>query len=113
MAAAGMADGDYQLGGLRVQVTDGIARLAEGGALAGSTMTMDAAFRGAVHESGLALEAAARLASTTPAAVLGLPDVGAIEVGRRADLVVLDQDLRVTAVMASGVWVEDAGSQRT
>jgi N-acetylglucosamine-6-phosphate deacetylase len=110
MAAAGMADGDYQLGGLRVQVTGGIARLAEGGALAGSTLTMDAAFRGAVHESGLSLEAAARLASTTPATVLGLPDVGAIEMGRRADLVVLDQDLRVTDVMASGAWVEDAGS---
>jgi N-acetylglucosamine-6-phosphate deacetylase len=109
MAAAGMADGDYQLGGLRVQVAGGIARLAEGGALAGSTLTMDAAFRGAVHESGLPLEAAARLAATTPAAVLGLPDVGAIEVGRRADLVVLDQDLRVTSVMASGVWVEEAG----
>jgi N-acetylglucosamine-6-phosphate deacetylase len=110
MAAAGMADGDYQLGGLRVQVTDGVARLAEGGALAGSTLTMDAAFRGAVHESGLPLEVAARLAATTPAAVLGLPHVGAIEVGKRADLVVVNQDLRVTAVMASGVWVEDAGS---
>ncbi len=110
MAAAGMADGDYQLGGLEVQVTDGVARLAEGGALAGSTLTMDAAFRGAVQESGLPLEVAARLASTTPAAVLGLPDVGAIEVGKQADLVVLDQDLRVTAVMAAGAWIEDAGS---
>jgi N-acetylglucosamine-6-phosphate deacetylase len=110
MAAAGMADGDYQLGGLQVRVTDGVARLAEGGALAGSTLTMDAAFRGAVHESGLPLEVAARLAATTPAGVLGLTDVGAIEVGRRADLVVLDQDLRVTAVMAAGVWTEDAGS---
>jgi N-acetylglucosamine-6-phosphate deacetylase len=110
MAAAGMADGDYQLGGLRVQVLDGVARLAEGGALAGSTLTMDAAFRGAVQESGLPLEEAARLASTTPAGVLGLPDVGAIEVGKRADLVVLDQDLRVTAVMAAGAWVEDAGT---
>jgi N-acetylglucosamine-6-phosphate deacetylase len=109
MAAAGMADGGYQLGGLHVQVQDGIARLAEGGALAGSTLTMDAAVRGAVQESGLPLEAVARLASTTPASLLGLPDVGAIEVGKRADLVVLDQDLRVTAVMAAGAWVEDAG----
>ncbi|HEV3398620.1 MAG TPA: amidohydrolase family protein, partial [Actinomycetes bacterium] len=108
--AAGMADGDYQLGGLRVQVLDGVARLAEGGALAGSTLTMDAAFRGAVQESGLPLEEAARLTSTTPAGVLGLPDVGAIEVGKRADLVVLDQDLQVTGVMAAGAWVEDAGT---
>jgi N-acetylglucosamine-6-phosphate deacetylase len=110
MAAAGMADGDYQLGGLQVQVRDGVARLAEGGALAGSTLTMDAAFRGAVHDSGLPLEVAARLASTTPAGVLGLSDFGAIEVGKRADLVVLDQELRMTAVMAAGAWIEDAGA---
>ena len=110
MAAAGMADGDYQLGGLPVQVTDGVARLAEGSAIAGSTLTMDAAFRGAVRDSGLPLEVAARAASTTPASVLGRADVGAIEMGRRADLVVLDQDLRVTAVMAAGAWVTDAGS---
>jgi N-acetylglucosamine-6-phosphate deacetylase len=110
MAATGMADGDYQLGGLQVQVVDGVARLAEGGALAGSTLTMDAAFRGAVHDSGLPLEVAARLAATTPASVLGLSDVGAIEVGKRADLVVLDQDLHVSAVMAAGAWVQDAGN---
>jgi N-acetylglucosamine-6-phosphate deacetylase len=110
MAAAGMADGDYQLGGLVVEVRDGVARLAEGGALAGSTLTMDAAFRGAVHESGLPLETVARLAATTPASVAALPDVGAIEAGRRADLVVLDQALHVTAVMAAGTWVEDAGT---
>jgi N-acetylglucosamine-6-phosphate deacetylase len=109
MAAAGMADGDYELGGLDVQVVGGVARLAAGGALAGSTLTMDAAFRGAVHEAGLPLQHAARLASTTPAGVLGLGDVGAIEAGKRADLVVLDQDLRVAAVMAAGGWVQDAG----
>jgi N-acetylglucosamine-6-phosphate deacetylase len=93
MAAAGMADGDYQLGGLHVGVVDGVARLADGGALAGSTLTMDAAFRGAVRGSGLPLEEVARLASTTPAAVLGLP-------------------LHVTAVMAAGAWVQDAGSRQ-
>jgi N-acetylglucosamine-6-phosphate deacetylase len=110
MAAAGMGDGQYELGGLEVQVMGGVARLAAGGALAGSTLTMDAAFRGAVRDSGLPLEVAARLASTTPAGVLGLADVGAIEAGRRADLVILDHDLRVAAVMAGGVWIEDAGS---
>jgi N-acetylglucosamine-6-phosphate deacetylase len=36
--------------------------------------------------------------------------VGAIEAGKRADLVVLDQDLRVTAVMAAGAWIDDAAS---
>jgi N-acetylglucosamine-6-phosphate deacetylase len=110
MAAAGMGDGDYRLGGLGVRVVGGVARLADGGAIAGSTLTMDAAFRRAVQGTGLPLEVAARLASTTPAAVLGLPDIGAIEAGKRADLVVLDQDLRVTAVMIAGAWIKDAGS---
>jgi N-acetylglucosamine-6-phosphate deacetylase len=45
------------------------------------------------------------MASTTPARALGLHEVGAIEPGLRADLVVLDQDLQVTAVMARGAWV--------
>jgi N-acetylglucosamine-6-phosphate deacetylase len=110
MAAAGMEDGGYELGGLQVRVADGVARLADGDALAGSTLTMDSAFRGAVRDGALPLEVVARLAATTPAGVLGLGDVGTIETGRRADLVVLDQDLRVTAVMAAGDWIEDAGS---
>ncbi|WP_089157442.1 N-acetylglucosamine-6-phosphate deacetylase [Micromonospora sp. NBS 11-29] len=106
MAAAGMADGEYELGGQGVTVADGVARLSRDGAIAGSTLTMDAALRHAVG-AGIALPDAARMVSTTPARALGLGDqVGALRTGLRADLVVLDDDLNVVRVMRGGEWVE-------
>lgn len=105
MAAAAGADGDYRLGTMEVEVRDGVARLAGGGTIAGSTLTMDAAVRHAVHDAGLDLADAVHAASTAPAAALGLADVGALEAGRRADLVVLDAALRVIRVMRAGLWV--------
>jgi N-acetylglucosamine-6-phosphate deacetylase len=105
MDAAGMPDGRYELGGQEVEVTDRVARLTRNGSIAGSTLTMDVALRNAVH-AGIALPDAAAMASTTPARVLGLDDqVGALEAGLRADLVVLGDDYRVKRVMRSGSWV--------
>jgi N-acetylglucosamine-6-phosphate deacetylase len=105
MDAAGMPDGDYELGGQEVVVADRVARLARNGSIAGSTLTMDVALRNAV-EAGLPLEDAAAMASTTPARVLGLDDeVGALEAGLRADLVVLDAGLNLKRVMRAGAWV--------
>ena len=104
MDAAGMPDGRYELGGQEVTVADRVARLARDGSIAGSTLTMDAAFRQAVG-AGLDLATAAAMAATTPARALGLADqVGALEAGLRADLVVLAADLTVKRVMRSGVW---------
>ena len=105
MGAAGSADGDYVLGHSAVQVRDGVARLASNGAIAGSTLTMDRAVRYAVTVAGVPLEAAVEAATATPARVLGLTDVGAIEAGRRADLVHLDVGLRPVAVMRAGAWL--------
>jgi N-acetylglucosamine-6-phosphate deacetylase len=105
MDAAGMPDGRYELGGQEVTVADRVARLARDGSIAGSTLTMDAAFRQAVG-AGLDLPTAAAMASTTPARVLGLADeVGALEAGLRADLVVLRPDLTVKRVMRAGAWI--------
>ena len=110
MVAAGVGDGEYQLGALTVQVRDGEARLADGDSLAGSTLTMDRALRNAVRLAGVPLVDAAISASLTPARALGIADrVGSLETGKQADLVVLDEDLRVVSVMQRGAWV-DGGS---
>ncbi|GAA4410896.1 N-acetylglucosamine-6-phosphate deacetylase [Fodinibacter luteus] len=106
MAAAGAGDGDHVLGPSVVRVRDGVARLVSNGAIAGSTLTMDRALRYAVTVAGVPLEAAVEAATATPARVLGIPDVGALEAGRRADLVHLDDDLEVVAVMRAGAWLE-------
>lgn len=105
MGAAGAADGDYVLGPAAVQVRDGVARLTEGGAIAGSTLTMDRALRYAVTEAGVPFDLAVEAATATPARVLGLTDVGSIAMGKRADLVQLDGDLEVVAVMHRGAWL--------
>lgn len=105
MAAAAAPDGDYILGSLDVSVRDGVARLVSNGAIAGSTLTLDAAVRFAVREVGLALPDAIRAATASPAAMVGRSDLGEIAAGKRADLVALDSDLQVTRVMQSGRWV--------
>jgi N-acetylglucosamine-6-phosphate deacetylase len=105
MAAAAAEDGDYRLGRLTVTVREGVARLADTGAIAGSTLTMAAAVRYAVQVAGLPLEDVVRAATATPAALLGLDRVGALEPGLDADLVVLDDDLGVERVLRRGEWV--------
>src|SRR5438045_249268 len=84
-------------------VEDSIARLAGGGSIAGSTLTMDGALRRAVQVLGVPIVDAARAAATTPARVLGLR-TGALEPGLDADLVVLDDELAVSSVMVRGRW---------
>lgn len=100
MAAAGAGDGDYRLGPLDVAVRDGAARLADGG-LAGSTLTLDAAVRTAVA-AGVPLAEAIAAVTAVPARALGRPDLGRLDPGSPADVVLLDGDLRVEAVWAAG-----------
>jgi N-acetylglucosamine-6-phosphate deacetylase len=107
MDAAGVGDGGYVLGELAVRVVDGVARLVDGGAIAGSTLTMDRAFRFVV-QAGVPVQDAVRMASATPARLLGLSEqVGELRAGLDADLVVLDETLALQAVMAKGHWVDD------
>lgn len=98
MAATGVSDGEYLLGDLVVDVVDGVARLREGGAIAGSTLTLDAALRFATAVAGVPFEDALAAVTTTPAAVLGRTDVGNLEPGARADVVILDDALTVREV---------------
>jgi N-acetylglucosamine-6-phosphate deacetylase len=132
MAAAGMADGSYRLGSVRVTVAGGVARLAGAagrtcpgkvgdpspasdhgpvdgtgvmGAIAGSTATMASVVRHAVAV-GLPVAHVAAAASTTPARVLGIGDrIGALRPGLAADLVVCDDEFRLVAVMRHGEWL--------
>jgi N-acetylglucosamine-6-phosphate deacetylase len=99
-AAAGMPDGDYNLGSHRVTKCLGGVRLADG-TLAGSTLTMDQALRNLVG-LGLSVEDASRRVSTYAADFLGLADRGRLLVGARADLVVLDSELQLTQVIVQG-----------
>lgn len=103
MAATGSADGRYVLGSLEVDVLDGVARLADGGAIAGSTLTQDVALRRAVIESGLSIEDAVTAVTVTPAAAIGRAhDLGRLEPGYAADAVLLDDDLAVAGVWGAG-----------
>jgi N-acetylglucosamine-6-phosphate deacetylase len=105
ISAAGLPDGPTRVGALDVVVRDGEARLSDGSSLAGSTLTMDAGFRRLVREVGVGLVDAATAASSTPARVLGIDGrVGSLRTGLEADLVVLDEELRVSAVMVGGEW---------
>lgn len=105
-AGAGLPPGSRaRLGEQDIMVTEQSARLADG-TLAGSVLTMDGAFRRLVQQAGVSLTEAARLCATTPAAELGLAEVGAIAAGSMADLVVLGPGLAVrrTYVAGSAVW---------
>ncbi|BBY22480.1 N-acetylglucosamine-6-phosphate deacetylase [Mycobacterium stomatepiae] len=107
IAAAGREDGSYQLGAVQVDVAAGVARVHATSTIAGSTATMDQLFRTVSRlgpDADAALAAAVQMTSTTPARALGLREVGALQVGYDANLVVLDRELRVTAVMAQGAW---------
>lgn len=101
MAAAGAADGRYDLGGLAVTVADGVARLVDGGAIAGSTLTQDDALRRVVS-AGVPLPAAVRALTATPARAIGRPDLGSLAIGARADAVLLDAELKVQRVWIDG-----------
>ncbi len=108
MDAAGFGDGRYMLGPLEVEVAAGVARLVEGGSIAGSTLTLDRAFKRAVTVDGLSVEDAVAALSANPARLLGLDDtVGSLEPGKDANLVLLDADFELRGVMRQGEWVVD------
>ncbi|TXC96118.1 N-acetylglucosamine-6-phosphate deacetylase [Streptomyces sp. ISID311] len=109
MGAAGMSDGMYPLGPMQVEVTDGVARISGGptaGSIAGSTLTLDRAFRRAVTVDGLTVDQAVQALSATPARLLGIDDrTGSLTYGKDADLVVLDAAYAVVGVMRRGEWL--------
>jgi N-acetylglucosamine-6-phosphate deacetylase len=98
--AAGMGDGEFVLGGRRIEAADGVVRGPEG-QLAGSALTMIDAVRN-LHGLGIALEEALRAASEVPARVVRRPDLGRLVPGAPADVVILDDRLEVRRVLVDG-----------
>jgi N-acetylglucosamine-6-phosphate deacetylase len=104
-AASGLPVGSFaRLGGRRIEARSDAAFLDEG-TLAGSTLTMDRAFRTIITRLGFSVVEAATLCSTTPARELGLTGFGVIAVGAIADLVVLDRGFRVVRTFIGGEQV--------
>lgn len=107
-AASGLPPGTRaRIGWLSITASPTVALL-DDGTFAGSVLTMDGAFRNAVHLFGLDLVAAARACSTNPARALGLEPMGRIAAGAPADLVVLDENLRVEQTYIAGRRAFDA-----
>jgi N-acetylglucosamine-6-phosphate deacetylase len=100
VAAANGNGGAYSLGSVELSVQDGAVRAPEG-MLAGSLLSMIDAVRN-LHALGVSLEEALSAASTVPARALGLPDVGRLDVGLPADVVVLDDGLEIESVFVGG-----------
>jgi N-acetylglucosamine-6-phosphate deacetylase len=108
MAATGAADGHYMLGTLDVDVEGGVARLTDGGSIAGSTLTMDTALRRAVTDVGLNVVDAVNAATRVPARLLGLErEIGAVQPGLVADLLLLDDAWQIRAMLLAGEWGDE------
>ena len=106
IAALGLTDGNHRLGDQTVQVRDGAARLPDG-TLAGSAVALDACVRAFAAITGSA-RAAIGAVTETPARLLGDRERGRLEVGARADLVLLDGALRVRMTIVGGVVAFEA-----
>ncbi|MFD6162622.1 N-acetylglucosamine-6-phosphate deacetylase [Nocardia sp. NPDC060256] len=104
MQAAGLSDGEYQLGPQSVTVRQGVARIANGSIAGGVSTLLDGVAR-AVRESGVSLTDAVLAATSTPAAALGLPDVGDLRTGYLADLLIVGEGLQLRRVLRRGEWL--------
>jgi N-acetylglucosamine-6-phosphate deacetylase len=98
----GMPDGEYKIDDRIIHVHHGKAHLPDG-TLAGSIITMDAALRNILKATGLSLKDAWRMSSLNAAQAIGLSSSkGSLEIGKDADLVLLDRDLNVVMTIAEG-----------
>ncbi len=103
ISAAGLGDGIYDFSGLKVKVEKGIARLSDG-TLAGSTLTMDKALMNMVR-LGHGLREITWMLSLNPARSLGIDRFGDLRPGYYADLIAIDEELRVRATVVGGVEI--------
>lgn len=116
MRAAGQTEGESVLGSLekgqRVILEDGVAKMPDRTAFAGSICTADRLVRNMVQLAGASLPEAVKMITETPARILGLSDrIGKAAVGRNADLILFDSNIEVSLVMLDGTvrWQKDKG----
>ena len=107
MRAAGMPEGESVLGsrknGLPVLVEDGVAKLPDRSAFAGSVATANQLVRNMVRLADVSLPEAVRMASTTPARIMGVDArKGSIAVGKDADLIIFDDDITIHTTIVNG-----------
>lgn len=101
LMGTGLPPGPHVLEGREILIGPEVARLPDG-TIAGSIITLDRALRNVVVEAGIPLVEASRMASATPARSLGLADRGAIAVGMRADLTLLDAEYGCRGTLVAG-----------
>ena len=92
----------------RVIIEDGVCKLADHSALAGSVATMDRLIRTMVQKADIPLADAVRMASETPAKIMNVYDrKGSLQKGKDADIIVMDEDLKIRSVWAMGKLVPE------
>ena len=110
MGAAGMPPGSYTLGDIHVNVSSGGKVTKADGGLAGSVLTMDQAVRNLVNHLNIPLHEAFFMASSAPAAMLGIDRFkGGVGIHKEADFIILDSDLNVMATYMKGRNLFKAG----
>lgn len=109
MSAAGMPPGKYFVGDVEAIVEDGIARLPDWSAYASSVTTLDVCVRNGLELVGLNLQDSVTMATLTPASIIGVDDrKGSLEVGKDADIVIVDEKVNVQLTVARGEVVYQA-----
>ena len=111
MMATGLPDGTYALGGQTVSVAGNRCTLADG-TIAGSASNLMDCLRTAVQKMQIPLGSAVKAATVNPAKALGIfSECGSLDLGKRADLLLLDSDLRLVQVFQNGKTVAGTGTR--
>lgn len=106
MMACGLEDGQYTLGGQDVTVCGNLATLTVGGNIAGSVTNLMNCVRTAVKQMHIPLESAVKCAAVNPAKAIGIFDCyGSLAVGKKANVVLLDENLEIRAVIKDGMRI--------
>ncbi len=103
MPAVGLPPGIHNIGDVKAIVENGVARLPDNSAYAGSVTTMDVCVRNGINQMGLSMVDALRMATQTPAEIIGVSDrKGSLEKGKDADIIIMDKDINIDKTIIRG-----------